>query len=110
MPTQLIRLNHEAQVGLAHASRYVDTVSLTAATAATVTVPAKARSVEIFYTAGVLYVRADGETAAVPAGTIIDELGAGVNLGAAFAVDGGDTLSLINGSNCVVTLAYRQAT
>jgi hypothetical protein len=88
---------------------YVNQLSLSAATAASTTIPAGVDVVRIHYTAGVAYGKLNG-TAVVPVATVTDGTGSFmVTQGDVFSVRTGDMLSLINASACLVTFSYWDA-
>ena len=90
-------------------SKYTQQLSLSAGVAASFTVPANVDWIRISYTAGTLWMRADGSAAVVPAATISGGTGSEIVLqGDRVQVDPGQVLSFINATACVVVFACKK--
>lgn len=90
-------------------SKWTDVVELGAGVADSYTFQT-ADVVRISYTTGTLYVRADGGTAEIPGAAAVDGTGSEyVPSGTKWQVAPGQTISLINASNCSVSIGTYKA-
>jgi hypothetical protein len=99
----------EQRISAGHPAKWIDQLSLSAGTAAAYTVPVNVDLIRITFTAGTLYMRADGSVAVVPVAGIVDGTGAEKVLdGDVFAVEPGDVISFINASACIVIFSCKK--
>lgn len=103
--TQVLQINKELNILAPRISTWIDQLSLpTPNTAANYTVPANVDTLFITYSAGTLFVCANGSAAVVPVATITNGTGSAKILdGDTRNVDPGAVLSFINAAACVVS-------
>lgn len=102
--TQVLQINKELNILAPRISTWIDQLSLSAGVAASYTVPANVDTLFITYSAGTLFVRADGSAAVIPVATIINGTGSSKVLdGDSRCVDAGAVLSFINATAGVIS-------
>lgn len=109
MAAEVLQENKDFWVDTPRPSKYVQQEALTGGTAVAWTVPANVDLIRISYTAGTLWMRADGGTAVVPAAQKTDGTGSEIVLqGEFYNVEPLQVLSFINATTCVVSFACRK--
>lgn len=109
MAATLVQIDQGLHAQTQPAPRFVNHLALSAATAASATVPAKADHVRVKYTAGVLWGNFTGATAAAGAASVTTGVAADLVLqGEEYRVEPGEVISFFNATACVVILSYSQ--